>query len=543
MAATTVAFSTTVLIGPGTAQAAVPSWVATASGVQTAIPAGICYVEWTLFGGSGGAASDGTDDGFAGELYAILPATTGDVYTLYPGTAGADGVAATSGAAGGTNGDGVPSDQGTAGGLDSDSGIGAGGGGAASVVTKGGAPIAIAFGGIGSGINAGNGGYDGGNWAGLGAIDGLDYDSTLYAGDLGDGEIYGEGIPCMPSTPELHWVEALDGALRLHFNDGSDGDTDTTGYEYTLDGGSTWTALTGIQDNDGQLTAVISGLTNDTDYLVSLRAVDADADSPPSYESEEMAGTPYKQASAPGNVKAVAADGKVTVSWTASTAGTYDIVGYVVSLRSINQDGQGGHGAQFCDTSSSVFTCTAPAQPGVKHSLWVEAADADGNPGEGVFVTSDVVPAPSTVPESDGALTLPAGATASVEAGKTVTITGSGYQSFTGVTILLYSTPQILTTVVTDGGGSFTATVTVPAGLAVGQHTLVAAGLAPDGTMRYLTLPVTVTGAGAVLANTGADVTAPALGGLTAVVLGTGLLVVARRRPETPAAPAADLAA
>lgn len=466
------------------------------------------------------------------------------MYTLYPGTAGADGVTATTGAAGGTNGSGAPTDQGGAGGLDSDSGVGAGGGGAASVVTKGSAPIAIAFGGTGSGLDGGTGGYAEGNWAGLGATDGLDYDSTMYAEDLGDGEIVGEGIPCMPSTPELDSAEELDGALRLHFNEGYDGDTATTGYEYTKDGGTTWATLAGVTDTDGLLTADLTGLTNGTEYTVSIRAVDADVNTPPSYESDEVTGTPHKKATAPGNVRVVAADGTLTVSWEASTAGTYQIDGYAVGLVWMNPGGQAGGGAPLCDTSPTVFSCTAPAQPGVAHDLQVFAFDSDENPGEVATVTSDVVPAPSTVPESDGDLVLPAGATASVDAGKTITITGSGYAANTSVTILLYSTPQILTTVVTDGNGSFTATVTVPAGLAVGQHTLVAAGLAPDGTMRYVTLPITVTAGGAMLANTGADVTAPALGGLAAVVVGAGLLVAARRRPEPVAAiPGTDLVA
>jgi LPXTG-motif cell wall-anchored protein len=79
--------------------------------------------------------------------------------------------------------------------------------------------------------------------------------------------------------------------------------------------------------------------------------------------------------------------------------------------------------------------------------------------------------------------------------------------------------------------------VTVPAGLSAGNHTLVASGVDANGVARYVTLPVTVTGAGtASLAYTGADVTLPAIGGLVAVAVGGGLILASRRRSATAAA-------
>ena len=71
----------------------------------------------------------------------------------------------------------------------------------------------------------------------------------------------------------------------------------------------------------------------------------------------------------------------------------------------------------------------------------------------------------------------------------------------------------------------------MPAGLAAGTHTLVAAGVDSLGNPRYVNLDVTVTAGGGVrLANTGADVTVPALGGIAVLGLGAGLIVAARRR-------------
>jgi titin len=117
-----------------------------------------------------------------------------------------------------------------------------------------------------------------------------------------------------------------------------------------------------------------------------------------------------------------------------------------------------------------------------------------------------------------------------------MTISGSGYAPNSTVTLAIYSTPQVLTTVVTDASGNFTATVTVPAGLAAGNHTLVASGVDSSGNVRYVNLAVTVSGSGAAtLAYTGADVALPAIGGLAAVALGAGLIVVRRRATRSAA--------
>jgi LPXTG-motif cell wall-anchored protein len=81
-----------------------------------------------------------------------------------------------------------------------------------------------------------------------------------------------------------------------------------------------------------------------------------------------------------------------------------------------------------------------------------------------------------------------------------------------------------------DGAGAFEIEVTIPDGLHAGEHSLVVSGLDPSGNPRYLRTDVTVSGVEGVLAYTGAEVAGPAIGGLTAVVVGSGLLVASRRR-------------
>jgi LPXTG-motif cell wall-anchored protein len=72
--------------------------------------------------------------------------------------------------------------------------------------------------------------------------------------------------------------------------------------------------------------------------------------------------------------------------------------------------------------------------------------------------------------------------------------------------------------------------VTIPDGLHAGEHSLVVSGLDPDGNPRYLRTDVTVSAAEDVLAYTGAPVIGPAIGGLVAIVVGSGLLVASRRQ-------------
>jgi hypothetical protein len=81
--------------------------------------------------------------------------------------------------------------------------------------------------------------------------------------------------------------------------------------------------------------------------------------------------------------------------------------------------------------------------------------------------------------------------------------------------------------------------VTIPAGLAVGTHHLLATGVDQNGNVRNLVIEVAVDAAGAGtvnkvrergLAYTGASIALPVGGGLLALLAGGGLLVASRRR-------------
>jgi hypothetical protein len=353
-----------------------------------------------------------------------------------------------------------------------------------------------------------------------------------------------------PAAPTDINVYGEDGQLDVWFlptwpaDDNTDNSqyADSWSYQLTSSGGTGNTS--GFEpfvpeDQNGLSYFEIDGLTNGTEYTLVLRATGLDDTDTPvdGTESEPATGTPFKAIGSPGTPTVVAGPSSLQVSWTAPTSqGTYPFAKYGVMIPVSH--GEYGGPEIVCETTA--LQCTLPVKAGVDYPVWVVAVDDHGNESAmGDPVSSGVVPdpaAPATVPTKNGDLTLPAGVKSTVAPGKTITVSGSGYAPNTTVTLAIYSAPQVLTTVVTDASGNFTATVTVPAGLEAGNHTLVASGVDSAGNLRYVNLAVTVSSSGkAMLAYTGANVVPPALGGLAAVALGTGLIVVRRRASRSAA--------
>jgi hypothetical protein len=105
----------------------------------------------------------------------------------------------------------------------------------------------------------------------------------------------------------------------------------------------------------------------------------------------------------------------------------------------------------------------------------------------------------------------------------------TGFQPGEEVTVTLHSTPTEVGTFTADSAGTVTVEFELPAGTAVGSHTLVYEG--NQGT--YFQEAFTVAGAAAPassLAYTGTSVALPLGLGAGAVVLGSGLLLASRRR-------------
>ena len=75
-----------------------------------------------------------------------------------------------------------------------------------------------------------------------------------------------------PSAPISLSATAGDRQVQISFTAGADGGSPITNYEYTINGGTTWTPL---NPADGTSPVTIPGLTNGTSYTLALRAVNA----------------------------------------------------------------------------------------------------------------------------------------------------------------------------------------------------------------------------------------------------------------------------
>lgn len=151
---------------------------------------------------------------------------------------------------------------------------------------------------------------------------------------------------------------------------------------------------------------------------------------------------------------------------------------------------------------------------------------------------------PPVTPEPEVPAEIEMGA-ASVVAGGTVAVTGSGFAADAELRFELRSDPVDLGTVTADADGAFSRALTIPASTPAGAHTL--AVIRADGTEVTAALTVTAatgggnttpgenTGGGADgdLATTGADSTPYVIAAVVLLALGLGLFALRRRRQST----------
>jgi hypothetical protein len=577
-AAGTLGMSTAIIGIGGVAQATGPSPLT--SSTTLTIPDGVCTVEWVLNGAAG--TDVGSNTGGAGSHIVLhMSVTPGETLlaapvTLTGGAAGAGGgaggdgiglnvdgnleVAAAGGGGAGTwsaggdaeraadgHNDGTYNYVGGEPGTTSAGGVGgvadtndnAGVDGSNGVAQAGGAGGGVNSGGGGGGAFGGGGGAsdsaDGtGGGGGSNLIpDGSDADVTPATGATSLTYLFQNCTADeMPGAPTDLAAHGADGQLTIDFTPNWDSPVGPDTWQYRIGATGTWADFTPVDDGYGDMEYVLHGLTNGTPYQVFVRAVSSNSIPGP---AASVTGTPFKPIGAPANVAYTVSGSVVTITWDApTTTGTNALAGYQAFL--FYNYGERGGPAFECDTAVTVHVCKAPAPPGPSYTGGVNAVDSEGNAGEpSQMLTIGKIAAPASVPASNGALTVPgggagSGATGEVVKGHDVKLHGTGYMPNSLVSVIIYSTPQVLTAVQTDASGSFDVTVTVPAGLANGHHTLVAAGVDPSGQTRYMNLAITVTAGKAELAYTGASIVGPGIAGLLALVVGSGLLMVSRRR-------------
>jgi hypothetical protein len=261
-------------------------------------------------------------------------------------------------------------------------------------------------------------------------------------------KIAGVSPTTVPSAPVMQSAVPGNGKVSLQFEaPASTGGAAITGYEYSSNGGSTWSALATSESVIGTVT----GLANGTSYTFAVRAVNSVG---PSVASATVSATPVSPPSpiapaAPSGLSAVAGNGGVTVSfdvpwndggtpisgyessldagasWQALvTSGTDRLTGslsgltngttYAISVRALNEVGPSAASLSISVTPRTVASAPAlvRATAGDRSFTlsFVAPADTGGSPITGYQVSTDVGLTWQALPTQEG----PAGLSALV---------------------------------------------------------------------------------------------------------------------------------
>ncbi|MEI8080270.1 MAG: fibronectin type III domain-containing protein [Actinomycetes bacterium] len=131
----------------------------------------------------------------------------------------------------------------------------------------------------------------------------------------------------VPQAPTSLSVTAGNAQLTLNFTSPvSDGGSALTGYQYSLDDGASWVSVAVPQTNQ----IVITGLTNGQEYILELRAVNANGAGPAN--DTDPHGTPSTTPSAPTLGTVSHGDGTLSVAFTAGSDGGAALSNYEYKL-------------------------------------------------------------------------------------------------------------------------------------------------------------------------------------------------------------------
>ena len=137
---------------------------------------------------------------------------------------------------------------------------------------------------------------------------------------------------CVPPAAPTDLISAPgDSKATISFTPGDNYGATITNYEYSLDGGL-YTALDPIQDNSP---ITIEGLTDDTLYSITIRAISSAGKGTPSIAVEVTPGQPAPPATPPGpptDLSATPGDGGATISFTPGAINGAVITNYEYSL-------------------------------------------------------------------------------------------------------------------------------------------------------------------------------------------------------------------
>lgn len=369
------------------------------------------------------------------------------------------------------------------------------------------------------------------------------------------------------TAPAITDVTADDTTLTFTFTPpASLGGASITGYQYSLDGGSSWQAGPfGVTSSP----LTIGGLANGTTYSVMLRAVTVAGGGA---ASEAAAGTPRTVASAPTLDVVTAGDHSLVVDFTPPVDDGGDaVVGYRFSV-----DGGTTWSTEVLPLTASPLTIFG-LENGQTYEVALAAVNAAGDGASSAAMSGVPVAAPVTIPGEDGPPELGLGLGVGVENGAQVPVTsgstgvgwkvsgpsvsvsleaydlhaklvagsgggaylqvyrggyvlvsGEGFKPGSTADVWMFSTPTKLGSLTVDGDGTFSGMLRLPTSLTVGAHTIQVNGVTTADVTSSTSLGLRVGNAPRGLASTGASVG----WALAAQMMcaGAALVIVGRRR-------------
>jgi hypothetical protein len=242
----------------------------------------------------------------------------------------------------------------------------------------------------------------------------------------------------------------------VSFTQGSDNGSEVTNYQYSLNGGSIFTAFSPAQSGSP---VTISGLSLNTSYSIQLKAVNAVG---VGAASASLAVTTLNVASAP-TITSVTASGtrQLTVAFTApSNTGGSAITNYKYSTDDGTTYAPFGpaqtSAASYIITAGSVYGQTTLVN-GTTYRVLLRAVTAigDGTPSNTVAGTTLAVPsAPTGLSNTSGNQQLTIAFTAGAQGGSAIsnykysTDGGVTFQAFSPV---LTASPAVITKLSSDG--------------------------------------------------------------------------------------------
>jgi gliding motility-associated-like protein len=134
----------------------------------------------------------------------------------------------------------------------------------------------------------------------------------------------------VPAAPTSLQATAGNAQVTIAFIAGANGGSAITNYEYTLDGGTTWIALTPSRSISP---ISITGLTNGTTYNIQLRARNAIGTSLP---STQVTATPAAAPAAPTQLAATPGDRQITLTFVPAQDNGSPVTNYQYSLNGGN---------------------------------------------------------------------------------------------------------------------------------------------------------------------------------------------------------------